>query len=336
MPAWRGEAISQTAFIWVVCGLVMAASWGVACVVNKRLLEDVHPVPLNFLVRIVAVGGLVAMTVPLTALHLWPYGFGINRAAFWYVVASACTTWLVAFTAYCYALRAGSVGVVAPLTSTDPLWAAAFSLLLTGAALRASTLVGMAVTLLGVVLISRWMEGGAGAIAAPADAVLATPVDPAPPGARQGGALRVVSLALLAAAGWGLSPVLIQMAEGAYGEPSAFMMLESQLIAMFALGAFIAWRRAPLFTRRLVGPKRRRMIWLLLASGALEAFFSVLFYLVIDQLGAVLAMLLSSTAPVFGIAAGMLLLKERLSARLAVAVALTMAGVLIATAARLF
>jgi EamA domain-containing membrane protein RarD len=39
---------------------------------------------------------------------------------------------------------------------------------------------------------------------------------------------------------------------------------------------------------------------------------------------------------VFGIAAGMLLLKERLSARLAPAVALTMAGVLIATAARLF
>lgn len=47
-------------------------------------------------------------------------------------------------------------------------------------------------------------------------------------------------------------------------------------------------------------------------------------------------MLLSSTSPVFGIAAGMLLLKELLSARLALAVALTMAGVLFATAARLF
>ena len=75
----------------------------------------------------------------------------------------------MAFTAYYYALRAGSVGVVAPLTSTDPLWTAVFSLLLIGVALRAATLVGMAVTILGVVLISRWMEGGAGAMAGPSE-----------------------------------------------------------------------------------------------------------------------------------------------------------------------
>jgi len=114
MRAWRGDPISQTAVIWVGCGLVMAARWGVVSVINKRLLEDLHPVPLNFLVRIVAIGSLVALTVPLTALHLWPYGFGINGAAFRSIAASACITWLVAFTAYYYALRAGSVGVVAP------------------------------------------------------------------------------------------------------------------------------------------------------------------------------------------------------------------------------
>jgi len=336
MPAGRGEAISQVAVIWVGAGFVLAASWGVVTVINKRLLEDVHPVPLNFLVRIVAIGGLIVMTVPLTVLHLWPYGFGINAAAFAYIAVSGCVTWLVAFSAYYYALRAGSVGVVAPLTSTDPLWAALFSLLLLGVALRASTLVGMAVTILGVVLISRWMEGGAGAMAGPADGALTPlPADLAGPAAAPGGAFLVVSLALLAAAGWGLSPVLVQLAEEAYGEPSAFMMLESQLIGMLSLGTFIAWRRAPLFTRRLVGPARRRMLWLLLASGALEALYSVLFYLVIDNIGAVLAMLLSSTSPVFGIAAGMLFLKERLSARLALAVAITMAGVFIATAARL-
>ena len=337
MRAWRGGPISQTAIVWAGCGLVMATSWGVVSVINKRLLEDVHPVPLNFLVRIVAIGSLVALTVPLTALHLWPYGFGINGAAFRSIAASACITWLVAFTAYYYALRAGSVGVVAPLTSTDPLWTAVFSLLLIGVALRASTLVGMAVTVLGVTLTSRWMEGGAGAAAGPADGAQGPlAADPAWRPADAGGPLLVVSLSLVAAAGWGLSPVLIQLAEGAYGEPSAFMMLESQVIGMLALGAFVSWRRAPLFTRRIAGSARSRMIWLLLASGALEALFSVLFYLVIDQLGAVLAMLLSSTAPVFGIAAGMLLLHERLSARLALAVALTMTGVLIATAARLF
>ena len=74
---------------------------------------------------------------------------------------------------------------------------------------------------------------------------------------------------------------------------------------------------------------------LLLASGALEVVFSVLFYLVIDELGAVLAMLLAATAPMFGVVAGMVLLKERLSARLALAITLTIGGVFIATGARL-
>jgi len=326
----------------------MAASWGLVSVVNKRLLEDVHPIPLNFLVRIVAIGALLAMTVPLTAFHVWPYGFGINAPAFWYIVVAACVTWLVAFTAYYYSLRAGRVNVVAPVTSTDPLWTAVFALLLMGAALRASTLLGMAVTICGVVLISRWMDDGAATTTGPVDGAVVPPPEAkaaAPIGdtAAQSGVasgrgvtFQVVALSLLAAAGWGLGPVLVEMAENAYGAPSAFMMLESQLIGMLALGGFILWRRAALFTRRLDSRAGTRLIWLLLASGTLEALYAVLFYLVIDQIGAVLAMLLSATAPVFGILAGMLLLKERLSGRLAVAVVLTLGGVFIATAARLF
>jgi drug/metabolite transporter (DMT)-like permease len=333
----------------------MAAGWGLVTVINKRLLDDVHPIPLNFLVRIVAIVALLALTVPLTAFHIWPYGFGVNAPAFWYIVISACVTWLVAFTAYYYALRAGRVNVVAPLSSTDPLWTAVFALLLMGAALRASTLVGMAVTICGVILISRWMDDGSPINAGPVDGAVVPPLPEATAAAtggatsRAGGAkpqaddtsgrsvtFQVVALSLLAAAGWGLGPVLVEMAENAYGAPSAFMMLESQLIGMLTLGGYLLWRRAPLFTRRLAGRAGTRVVWLLVASGALEALYAVLFYLVIDQIGAVLAMLLSSTAPVFGILAGMLLLKERLSGRLALAVALTLGGVFIATAARLF
>jgi drug/metabolite transporter (DMT)-like permease len=326
----------------------MAAGWGLVTVVNKRLLEDVHPVPLNFLVRIVAIGALLALTVPLSTFHVWPYGFGINATAFWYIVVSACVTWLVAFTAYYYALRAGRVNVVAPVSSTDPLWTAVFALLLMGAALRLSTLFGMAITIGGVILLARWIDDGAAVAAGPVDGAVVPPL-PEPAAAAAGEAqaqdgrasgrsvtLQVVALSLLAAAGWGLGPVLVEMAENAYGAPSAFMMIESQLIGMLALGGFILWRRAPLFTRRLDRRAAQRLLWLLLASGALEALYAVLFYLVIDQIGAVLAMLLSATAPVFGILAGMLLLKERLSLRLALAVALTLGGVLIATAARLF
>lgn len=212
----------------------MAASWGLVSVVNKRLLEDVHLVPLNFLVRIVAIDAPLAMTVPLTVFRVWPYGFGINAPAFWCIVAAACVTWLVAFTAYYYALRAGRVNAVAPVSSTDPLWTAVFALLLMGAALRASTLLGMAVAICGVVLISRWMDDGAATTAGPADGAVVPPLPEAkaaaPTGdaAAQAGAasgrsltFQVVALSLLAAAGWGLGRVLVEMAENAYGAPRA-------------------------------------------------------------------------------------------------------------------
>ncbi len=311
----------------------MAASWGVVAVVNKWLLAYVHPVPLNFLVRAIAVAGLLLITVPLTAFHLWPYGFGIDLESFLLIIASASFTWLVGFTAYTYALRAGRVGIVTPLTSTDPLWAALFSLVLIGSVLHISTLAGMAVTFAGVILLSRWLGDSAAAAGAPDE--VAVGAGPGRSTARGRETTAVVGLALGAAAAWGLSPVLVQMAEEAYGAPSAFMMVESQLVGALALGAWIWWRRRPLFTRRLDAPARRRVALLLLASGALEVVFAVLFYLVIDELGAVLAMLLAATAPVFGVVAGMVLLKERLSARLVLAIALTIGGVFVATGAQL-
>lgn len=318
----------------------MAASWGLVSVVNKRLLEDVHPVPLNFLIRLVATAGLVLATVPLALLHLWPYGFGIDAESLLLIAASACVTWVVGFTAYTYALRAGGVGVVTPLTSTDPLWTALFAFALAGATLYVSTLAGMAMTVAGVVLLSRWMGDTEMAGGAP-DEVVAGPDGRAheaaetAPGAGGPAVAVVVLPAVLAAAAWGLSPVLVQLAEESYGAPSAFMMVESQLIGGLALGAWLLWRRAPLFTRRLEQRARRRVTGLLLASGALEVLYAVLFYLVIEHIGAVLAMLLGATAPVFGVIAGVTLLKERLSVRLGLAIALTIAGVAVAVGARL-
>lgn len=312
----------------------MAASWGLVSVVNKRLLDDVGPLALNFLVRLVATAGLVVVGAALTLSHIWPYGFGIDLESALLIAASATVTWIVGFTAYTYALRAGRVGVVTPLTSTDPLWTALFSFALAGAALAVPTLAGMAVTLLGVVLLSRWLGDTTMAGGAPDEVTVAVASDQAPAD-RGASAVTVVAPALLAAAMWGLSPVLVQLAEEAYGGPSAFMMVESQLIGGLALGAWVLWRRVPLFTRRLDRRERRRVVWLLLASGALEVVFAVLFYLVIDALGAVLAMLLGATAPVFGVIAGVAILKERLSARLLLAIALTIGGVLVAVGARL-
>ena len=107
--------------------------------------------------------------MPLTVLQLWDNGFGINAAAAVWMALAAVATWLIAFSAYYYALRGARVAVVAPILSTDPLWTALFAWLILGATFGALTLAGMVVAMAGVLLITRWMatddEAEAGALA---------------------------------------------------------------------------------------------------------------------------------------------------------------------------
>jgi drug/metabolite transporter (DMT)-like permease len=337
---------TSTYSIWIAAAFGMTALWALVVIVNKKVLEDVHPVAVNFFVRIIAIVGLVCITVPLTVFHLWSNGFGINAAAAGWIALSAVATWLIAFNAYYYALRGGLIAVVAPISSTDPLWTAVFAWLIVGTAFGRLTVAGMVVAMAGVVLISRWMdaggEAGSGAIAGAAhgevlpaeatgyaqDSAAAEPHEPSPANDSR---LRLITLAVVAAAGWGIGPVLVQLASQAYGKPTATMMIESQALGMILLGALLLVRRTPLTTRRLEGPPRRRAVLLLVAAGALEAVVSVLFYLSIANIGPLLTMLIMATTPVFSIAFGVVLLRERPSPRLAFAATITVAGVLLAT-----
>jgi drug/metabolite transporter (DMT)-like permease len=316
----------------------MTALWALVVIVNKQVLALVHPIAVNFLVRIVAAAGLVAITVPLTVFHLWSNGFGTNAAAAGWIALSAAATWLIAFNAYYYALRGERVAVITPICSTDPLWTALFAWVILGAAFGGLTLGGMALAMAGVLLISRWMGAGGEAEAVAG----ATHGDVLPdegggeesPGAgpAPGGRLRLVALAVLAAAGWGLGPVFISLASRSYGRPTATMMIESQVLGVILLGAVIVLRRAPLTTGRLGRPQLRRAALLLVAAGLLEAAVSVLFYLCIASIGPVLTMLIMATTPVFSIVFGLVLLRERPGLRLTLAALVTVAGVLLAAA----
>jgi len=328
----------------------MTALWALVVIVNKRVLAYVDPLAVNFFVRIAAVVGLVLITVPLTVLRLWGNGFGINAAAAGWMALAAIATWLIAFTAYYYALRGARVAVVAPICSTDPLWTALFAWLILGAAFGGLTFAGMAVAMAGVLLITRWMEAGdeaeAGALAGAAHGDVLPGPAPATPGAQgagpaaqgaqgagpasQSGRLRLVALAMIAAAGWGLGPIFVALAYGAYGKPTATMMLESQALGMLMLGAVLLARRRPLAARRLSAAERRRAALLLVAAGLLEAAVSVLFFLSIAALGPVLTMLIMATTPVFTIVFGVAFLRERVGLRLALAALVTVAGVMLA------
>jgi drug/metabolite transporter (DMT)-like permease len=333
----------------------MTALWALVVVVNKKILESVTPVAVNFFVRLGAIAGLLLITVPLTVLDLWSNGFGINAEAAGWIALSAVATWLVAFNAYYYALRGERVAVVAPICSTDPLWTALFSWLIVGAAFGGATLAGMAVAMAGVVLISRWMDGGgeteagalagAGALAAAAhgDVLPGAAGPPARSGAGAAGPetapeyaatatkARLIGLALLTAAGWGLGPVLIDQAAASYGRATATMMLLSQALGALMLGGVLLLRRTPLTAHPLTPAQRRQAFWLIVLAGMLEASVSVLFYLSIVAIGPLLTMLIMATTPVFSIVLGVVFLRERPGLRLTLAAAITVAGVLIAT-----
>ena len=325
----------------------MTALWALVVVVNKKILESVTPVAVNFFIRLVCIAGLLLLTVPLTVFGLWSNGFGINAEAAGWIALSAVATWLVAFNAYYYALRGERVAVVAPICSTDPIWTAFFAWLLLGAAFGFATLAGMAVAMAGVVLISRWMDerGGPGeelaGAAALAGAAHGDVVPGGPPerdcdaaaAARTPAAAkaRLIGLALLTAAGWGLGPVFIDEAATAYGRATATMMLLSQVLGALMLGGVLLLRRTPLAARPLTPEARRGAIRLIVLAGLLEASVSVLFYLCIVAIGPVLTMLIMATTPVFSIALGVVFLRERPGLRLTLAAVVTVTGVLIAT-----
>ena len=332
---------------WIAAAFGMTALWALVVVLNKKILESVTPVAVNFLIRLATIAGLLVLTVTLTVFDLWSNGFGIDAESAGWIALSAVATWLIAFNAYYYALRGERVAVVVPICSTDPIWTAFFAWLLLGSAFGVPTFIGMAVAMTGVALISRWMgEGGvadgelagAGALAAGAHgdvlpgrpgAATATPATgTVPPTATKA---KLIGLAVLTAAGWGLGPVFIDQAATAYGRATASMMLLSQVLGALMLGGVLLLRRAPLACRPLTPATRRQVFWLIVLAGLLEASVSVLFYLSIVALGPVLAMLIMATTPVFSIVLGVVLLRERPGLRLTLAAVVTVTGVLIAT-----
>jgi drug/metabolite transporter (DMT)-like permease len=330
-----GGRISTTFLIWVLVGLFLAADWALVIVLNKRMLAYFNPLPLNLLLRFVTLGAILAITVPLTAFDWWDLEFGMSAEAAGYIVVAAVITWAFAFNAYYYALRTGRASVVSPITATDPIWAALFAPLVLGTSLDPLVLGGLLIATLGVVLIGRWMstEGGelpeAAAIPAPAAAAAPT----AGTDGAGSGVLRMVVLATIAAAGWGLGPVVIELAENANDGPSAGMMVMSQSLGAMLIGGIMLIRRGPMMAAPL-GAERRQMIVLLFVAGLLEAVFAVLYYLIIAAIGAVLTLLLGATSPVFAILGGALFLGERVDRRLVAAATVTMGGVVIAILAR--
>lgn len=318
--------------------MLNAALWAVFVILSKRILASLDHVVVNFLVRGAALVALVLVGVPLTLTGAWDLGFDASWAAVGYMALSAVVTWLVAFNAYYYALHHGQVSIVVPITSSDPVFTALYSFLLLSAALALPTIVGLLVTVTGVVLLTRWMVQEEGRVEEPAGSEALVP-DPPGLGTDGGEATsraqvsqaKVALFAILTALSWGLTPILVEAAIDDIGGASLSLLMLSQGLGFVVLLPVVAQRRRHLVLRPLT-KRERRTLWLLLAAcGAIEALFSALFYLLVEAVGAVLTTITIATSPVFTILAGIFVLKERPGRKLLLAAAVTLAGVFIAT-----
>jgi drug/metabolite transporter (DMT)-like permease len=346
-------------WVWVLLAFGAAAAWGLTVVINKRTLQYIDPFALNLIMRVPTIVLIAGAATLLTVTGIWDLGFGVTWASFAWITASAVVTWLIAFNAYYLVLRLGALGVVTPIMATDPLFTAVFAVILLNAAPGPLVIAGLVVSTVGVVLISRWMEPRPAASPAaatlepladvgqagppPVGPLLAetapSPADPAPaaspdPATPEKSAARlrfdVIALALVAAVGWGLGPVFIELATESLGAASATMMLQSQTMGLLMLLP-IVWRRHRVVVRRLTRPEWRLVARFVLVASVLEAYFAVAYYLLIDEIGSVLTVLIIASSPVFAILGGMRFLGERYTWKLAIGAAVTLIGVILAT-----
>jgi drug/metabolite transporter (DMT)-like permease len=307
--------------------------------INKRLLSCLDPVATNMLVRVVSVVTIVVVTAPLTLLHKWSLTYDMTWAAAGYVTILAVVGWLIAQNAYYFALRSGRVSVVAPITSTDLLFTALFATVFIGGVLGNLTLTGLFITVAGIFAIARADRedavAAADGLAAEGVLVAAPAVDEPRPAGWARSVPLVIVLALIGAAGWGMAPVLIQLAVESVGGASVTMIVMAQGLGLLMTVGVASIRRVPLTTRKLTPVERRRARRLTTITGVLEGSCAVLFYLIIEHLGSVQTALIAATVPVFAIFWSILFLHERLSRRLTLGIVVTLLGVFLATVDRL-
>lgn len=343
----------STLLIWVCIAFGMTASAGAMVLMNKRLTRCLDPVATNMLVRGVAVATITVISTPLTLLHVWSLTYAMTWEAAGYVALIAVVGWFVAQNAYYHALRSGKVSVVAPLTSTNLLFTALWATALVGAALGNLTIAGLLIAAAGIVFIARVQRrdtvaaegpdpqqvlvetepGGAGGKSpVGTTAVRLAEEEPAALSPWERSVPLVVLLALVSAAGWGLGPVLITLAQRSVGGTTVSMILIAQGLGFLLLLGFVAARRTPLTARPLTSLERRRLPRLVLSIGVFEGAYAIGFYLLVQNLGPVLTAMISATTPVWAIVWGAVLLRERISPRLGVGIAVTLLGVFLATA----
>lgn len=285
-----------------VVALAAALGWAGTTALARHISRSIPAIWYNAL-RIAIASVAMALALP------WTLGgtdlAAVSLAALGLLLVSVVTGFAVGDTAFFESMRRIGVARAAPIAGSHPLVTALLAVLFLGEPVTPVLVLGVVVIGVGVWLITTDRAG-------------------APPvrGVR-GGMLLGASLALLAALGWSASTVLVRPA---LQEIDAILASTIRLPFATAVLLLAATRAGKIDSRRLV-LGRATVGWLLFA-GLLTVASATLFLWSVDLVGAARTAALSSVSPIFSATIAVTLLGERLTARLAAGMTVSLAGVL--------
>lgn len=281
-----------------VCALLSAFVWTLIGVSARALAPYFNALSVNMLRS--AVGG-VLLTGVVLALGRLDTLRAVSLEAWVYLSISVVTAFAIGDTAFFESAKTIGLARAMTISMIYPLIASGLGVWLLGERITAPVAAGTLVTLGGLaVIVSERAPPGADG--------------PAP--SRRG-----LGLALLSAAVWGVSPVLMTPAIREVDPVS----VQAVRLPFAALVLWVTpWARGTGDRVRLhfrtVGP-------LLLAIGVLTALSAVTWVAGLKYAGITLTTVLSSTSPLFAIPIGFLVFGERVSARAVAGIVLCLAGI---------
>jgi drug/metabolite transporter, DME family len=289
------QVISETT-LGALASLGSAMAWAVTSLLARSLMPGLGSADVNA-VRAAIGGTLLVVWVLATA------GVGafttVSAEAWALLTLSIVVAIAIGDTVFFESTRALGLGRAMTIATTYPVGAAVIASAFLGEPLTLAIAAGMAVTLVGLILIvAPWADR--------------------PPEERFGFGVATAALASLA---WAVSTVLVK-------PPLAEMdAVTAQAIRLpLAAVALAPWARSA--PRALMRASRSAWVRIAVLSGV-TSISSVMFVAGVKYAGVAVASALSSTAPMFAIPLAIVVLGERLTPRALLGATITVAGIVV-------
>lgn len=131
--------------------LTTVICWGVWGIVNKIAVQKISPLYMQIVSCAVAI-----LTIPLCFVLIKSSSKPIDfnwAGVYWTILGSTLAT--AAYFSYLYSLRNGEVGTVSVLSACYPALTFMISAIFLGESITSTKLIGVALTMLGVVVLSQ-------------------------------------------------------------------------------------------------------------------------------------------------------------------------------------